>query len=323
MPTHISVPPARSRGRRAFVSGHHSRRLRSALLCCAGAAIVSAGTVVVPATAQAAGSVYLGSTQMGEQQLERQTGQQMSSHAYGTFQNGVPQGRMITVKAPGTSWRTTAGAQPGSALYNNIVRWADTIRSRPGPILVAFHHEPEAAGSTSYGTQADYIAAYRRVVSIFRSRNVTNVTWTWQMTEWSFRVNAADRRSAPKWYPGDSYVDVVGSDAYNWSTCKGSSGRWEEFKVFGDPVVQFARAHGKLAAFPEFGSQADPRRAQWLANARDYLVANRATIAGAYYFNQMDPNANQHQTCKWPLSTSQEIDIYRQMARNTAVFRTD
>jgi hypothetical protein len=321
MSTPTVGPPARDR--RPVVPTGRSRRLRTALLGGVGAVIVTVGSVAVPTTAQAAGSVYLGATQGGELQLEKQTGQQLSSHAYGTFEQGVPQGRMLTVKSPGTAWRTTANAQPGSALYNNIVRWADTIRSRPGPIFVAFHHEPEAAGSTTYGTQADYIAAYRRVVAIFRSRNVTNVRWTWQMTEWSFRVSSADRRSAPKWYPGDAYVDVVGSDAYNWDTCKGANGKWEEFRVFAEPAVAFARSHGKLAAFPEFGSQAGSRRAQWLANARDYLVANRASIAGAYYFNQMDPNPNQHQTCKWPLSTSQEIDIYRQMARNTAVFRTD
>lgn len=323
MPTHSADSSARGPGRHAFGSDRPPRRLRKALLSCAGAAVVTAGSVTVATPAQAAPSVYLGSTQMGEQQLERQTGQQMSSHAYGTFERGVPQGRMITVKSPGTAWRTTANARSGSAIYGNIVRWADTIRSRPGPVYLAFHHEPESAGSTSYGTQAEYIAAYRRVVDIFRSRGVTNVKWTWQMTEWSFRVNPTDRRSAPKWYPGDSYVDVVGADGYNWSTCKGANGKWEEFKAFAEPVVQFARARGKQAAFPEFGSQSGTRRAQWLANARDYIVANRATIVAAYYFNQMDPNANQHQSCKWPLATSQEIDIYRQMARNTAVFRTD
>jgi hypothetical protein len=311
------------RGRHAFTSTRPSGRLRRALLCCAGAAVVTAGTLADPQPASAGNAIHLGATQGGEEQLERQTGEELSSHTYGTFTNGVPQGRMITVKAPGVSWRTLANAKPGSSLYNHIVRWADTIRSRPGPVYLAFHHEPEAAGSKSYGTQSDYIAAYRRVVDIFRSRNVTNVEWTWQMTAWSFKVNSGDRRSAPKWYPGDGYVDVVGADGYNWYTCQSGNGRWTEFKTFADPVLQFARAHGKQAAFPEFGSQADSRRAQWLKNARDYLVANRDIIVAAYYFNRMDPNGNKHQSCRWPLSTSQEIDIYRQMARDTASFRTD
>jgi hypothetical protein len=308
------------RGRHAYLPARPSARLRRVLLCGAGAAIVTAATFAVPQPAQAAERVFLGATQGGEEQLERQTGEELSSHAYGTFDRGVPQGRMITVKAPGVPWATVANAQPGSALYDNIVRWADTIRSRPGPVFVAFHHEPEAAGSKNYGTQAEYIAAYRRVVDIFRSRGVTNVDWTWQMTAWSFKVNSADRRSAPKWYPGDSYVDVVGADGYNWYTCQAGNGRWTEFRTFADPVLSFARSHGKLAAFPEFGSQADPRRAQWLSNARQYLVANRDIIAAAYYFNRMDPSG--HQSCRWPLSTNEEISVYRAMAQDSANFAT-
>jgi beta-mannanase len=277
--------------------------------------VVTVTGLSVPQPAEAARPVYLGATQGGVEQLERQTGEDLASHAYGTFDGGVPQGRMITVRAPGTKWSTVANARSGSALYKNIVRWADTIRSRPGPIYLAFHHEPEAAGSTGYGTAAEFAAAYRRVVEIFRSRNVTNVEWTWQMTAWSFRVQSSDRRAAAKWYPGNNYVDVVGADAYNWGSCGSGVGRWVPLSTLADPVVDFAQARGKLAALPEFGANTDPRRDEWLRDVHNYLQANRSSIAAAFYFNR--PPTNQDNTdCRWMVKTQEEISAYRNMARD-------
>ncbi len=276
------------------------------------------GTAAAPA--QAAPLVYIGAVSSGADVLQQQTGTPLSRHAYSFFSKSVPTARMITVKAPGVTWAAVASAQPGSSLHNDIVRWATAIKSRPGPVFLAYHHEPEAKGSLSYGTSDQYIAAYRRVVSIFRAQGVTNVRWTWQMTDWAFAVSTSDRRAAGKWYPGDSYVDVVGADAYNWYTC--GSGRWVELSTFVDPMLAFARAHGKKAALPEFGSQADPRRAQWLQNAHRYLAANSDVIVAAYYFNRMDPSPTQHQSCYWPLTTSQEISAVRAMALDTATFST-
>ena len=70
-----------------------------------------------------------------------------------------------------------AAAQPGSKLYGDIVRWATTIKSRPGPIFIAYQHEPEVAARTSLGSARDFVDAYRRVVTIFRSQGVNNVSY--------------------------------------------------------------------------------------------------------------------------------------------------
>ena len=40
----------------------------------------------------------------------------------------------------------------GVTLYADIVRWADTLKLRGSKVFVAFHHEPEAIGSTKFGT---------------------------------------------------------------------------------------------------------------------------------------------------------------------------
>jgi beta-mannanase len=221
---------------------------------------------------------------------------------------------MISVRASET-WRQVAGTQPGSALHNNIVRWAREIKSRGGNILVAYHHEPEAGGSTGYGTAQEFIAAYRKVVTIFRQQGVTNVQWTVQMTAWSFRAPSTDRRYAAKWYPGDAYVDNVGADAYAWGACGEGQGNWLELKAIVDPVLAFARAHGKAASLPEFGAHADSRREQWIRNAHRYFLDNQDVLAAAFYFNRLPTNLA-NADCRWALRTEGEYDAFGDIARD-------
>lgn len=273
----------------------------------------SASSAFIPGS----GQVYLGAAG-NSQALARATGMSLSDHAYAYFNGGVPTGRMITVKDNGT-WRSVAAAGPGSATYNNIVRWAQTIKARGGLIMFAYHHEPEGANSKRFGTSAEFIQAWRRVVTVFRAQGVRNAIYTWQMTAWAFRASPGDPRYAARWYPGDDYVDSVGADAYNWGVCGEGSGNWQELKTLGDPVLALARAHGKDASFPEFASHADSHRAQWTYNALQYIATNRSQITGAFYFHR-PPTVAANNDCKWPLSASAEFQAYASLGRNRAYF---
>ena len=308
--------PAGGRRSRVRRPGPLSRRALSAWSVFA---LAVATPVVIATPAQAATPMYLGA--VGEvQALSARTGEQLATHAYAQFSSKVPNARMITVRTS-ASWRQVAAAAPGSAVHEDIVRWADTIKSRPGPVLVAYHHEPEASGSSRYGTAAEYISAYRKVVSVFRSRGVTNVQFTWQMTAYSFRAPAGDARAAARWYPGDGYVDVVAADAYNWSDCGHGNDVWRELSWLADPALAFAKAHGKRAALAEFASDPDPRREQWLRNAHQYLAANQSALTAAFYFNR-GPTNSANQDCSWTLTTAAEFDAYGDIARDRSRFRT-
>jgi hypothetical protein len=70
---------------------------------------------------------------------------------------------------------------------------------------------PWSVGQTS-NIGAPFIAAWRRVVGIFRQQGATNVGFWWTPLEGS-----PDRAGINSSYPGDAYVDWVGSDVYN--TC--------------------------------------------------------------------------------------------------------
>ena len=63
-----------------------------------------------------------------------------------------------------------------------------------GTVMVAYNHEPEAAAGGYRGTASEFIAAWRRVVTIFNQQGANNVEWTLQMTAYSFKVSSGDPR---------------------------------------------------------------------------------------------------------------------------------
>lgn len=266
-----------------------------------------------PSVTMPGGKIY-GGVDGDWQTAQARTGLTMGRHTYGNLEGSVPQGRMITFNS-GSTWRQIASAKPGSAIYNNMVRWANTIKSRGGNVLVAYSHEPEISSKTWMGSSSDFKAAYAKFVNIFRTQGATNVKFVLQLTAWSYRSNDSDPSNVAKWYPGDAYVDVLGADAYNWSNCGVGKSKWVELQTLMDPVLSFAKSHSKMVALPEYGATADSRRAQWLTNAKSYLIANEAWVAAAYYFNR-PPTNPKNQDCKWQLTTNAEYSGLASLLRD-------
>lgn len=114
--------------------------------------------------------------------------------------------------------------------HDNYIRgWANGLRDLGFRVYIRFAHEmngnwyhwcgADKGGQPSPTRQANYRAAWRHIVNIFREVGAHNVRWVWC-------VNTSD---CPKtnwleaFWPGSDYVDVMGVDGYN-----GYSG-WREF----------------------------------------------------------------------------------------------
>lgn len=294
---------------------------RASTIAATSLAAVLGVTTLSPAPAQAtlSGSnqrVYFGAAgQVTE--LNRRTAGSMGAHAYSRLNTRrIPRARMITIN-DSARWSQVANARAGSAIHANIVRWANALKHR-GVVMVAFQHEPEA-GTRSKGTPAQYQAAHRRVVTIMRNKGATNVKFMVQMTAWSFKTKKSDRRHISKWYPGDRYVDVVGADAYNWNTCGEGRGRWKQLSDIAGPALRFAKNHNKQFALPEFASHRGSRRAAWVRNAKAWMVNNKSSFAGAYYFNRPPTNAS-NSNCRWTLTTSGEYSAISSITTATRHF---
>jgi hypothetical protein len=250
------------------------------------------------------------------QNLALRVGAPLALHAYGQLNGPVPSGARFVNMQPNIPWRTIATASTGSSTYNDVARWADTLKARGGNILMSFSHEPEGKSSQDLGTAADFIAAFQKVHQIFTARGATNVEFVWNMTSNAFRVKTTDPRYAPKWYPGDAYVDDVAAEAYNWYNCGEGKGIWISFQDRVTAPLAFAQAHGKKMVVAEWASQSDYRRAQWLRDATAFLKANKASFRGVFYYQSPTPRAG----CTWMLSSTADISAFSEMARDRLTF---
>jgi hypothetical protein len=105
-------------------------------------------------------------------------------------------------------------------------------------IWFAWQHEPSTPQQG--GTPAQFVAAWRHVHDYLQAQGVKNLRYTLILTAQNFRNDYNGSNSpwkASALFPGTQYVDVLGSDGYNWDCTNGrpcSPGAWTSFaSVFG------------------------------------------------------------------------------------------
>jgi beta-mannanase len=109
--------------------------------------------------------------------------------------------------------------------------WAKKIKQVQGTVLVRILHEFNGDWYPWCIVNNDkdpslFIKAYRRIHDIFKAQDVKNVKFIWcpnsmsvPQEKWNFVMDA---------YPGDEYVDYVGTDVYNGAGQKSSV--WRSFR---------------------------------------------------------------------------------------------
>jgi hypothetical protein len=103
---------------------------------------------------------------------------------------------------------------------------AERYKALGAQILLRIGYEFDGEWN-GYGEQA-YIAAFRRIVDIFRAENASNVEFVWNSY-------ICDNTEIYRWYPGDGFVDWF---CFNVVTAKFAAGWFaEEAKKHGKPVM--------------------------------------------------------------------------------------
>jgi len=100
--------------------------------------------------------------------------------------------------------------------------YADSVRDFGHPVVIGFGHEMNGTWY-SWGFKstkpAAFVAAWRHVVTLFRTLGAKNVTWLWTVNIINDTRTGQIPRPTP-WWPGGSYVNWVGIDGYylkpNW-----------------------------------------------------------------------------------------------------------
>jgi len=153
------------------------------------------------------------------------------------------------------------------------------------PALTFLRFAPEMNGSwspwgvrTPGNSAAVYVAAWRHVVSIFRSAGVHRVKWVWC-------PNVDDNGVLPftRLYPGDRWVDWVGMDGYNW----GGSYGWQSFTaIFASSYDTLARLTTKPMMIAETGSgENGGSKAAWITQTFSHELPKFSRLAALVWFN--------------------------------------
>lgn len=97
--------------------------------------------------------------------------------------------------------------------YDGYLRlYADSVKDYGHQVVIGFGHEMNATWySWGYGkTPAPtFVAAWRHIVTVFRTEGADNVTWLWT-------IQADEPGTGPvaSWWPGANYVTWIGIDGY-------------------------------------------------------------------------------------------------------------
>lgn len=95
-----------------------------------------------------------------------------------------------------------------------LIRFAYEMNLSPGAGIPWGGGQGAFAGNAA----ADYVAAWRHAVEIFRAEGATNAEWVWAPN--------IDDGGLPfaQYFPGDEWVDAVGLDGYNWGSAFAATG---------------------------------------------------------------------------------------------------
>ena len=184
-----------------------------------------------------------------------------------------------------------------SGYANQVKAWGKQLFIRPGHEMNGDWYKyggQNNGGGTLNGfgdpTKADgperFIAAYRRIVDIFNSQGVTNVTWVWCPNNGSSPDSPWNTYDA--YYPGDEYVDWVGMDGYNFGTTQSWSA-WVEFFSIYNNFYHSLEIYNKPMMIGEFASVEDNqnvnRKADWIKYAYLYTKAVFKKIKAITWFH--------------------------------------
>jgi hypothetical protein len=297
--------PRLHRGQRIFLTGVGLRRRQARTPLSNGCAatargLPTCGTYLGAAHGSNTSPVDLESATGGRLGIRRTywTASQVRS-AVTLARSDLARGRLpwISFKLP-HSWADMAAGR-GDAWARNI---ATRLSALPGPVWIAFHHEPEGDGDITTWRRIQ-----ERLAPIVR-RTASNVAYTVILTGWNELYGDAQFRLDNIW-PRNVKIDVAGFDVYNQygvvddgvTNTKGTNLNTAYFQ----PISAWAASHDVAWGLAETGytnaaSLVDP---DWVKRTYGEMTA-QGGIAFTYFDTTLNSVAN------WALSTVTKKQAY-------------
>lgn len=198
-----------------------------------------------------------------------------------------------STKPPGSgSWYDVANGSQDAW----IQQITDGMKAMVKPIWWCVHHEPydDGVGGKNWNgdpnqTTTNFRAMYDRLYQFTKNSNIVLMP---VLQSAPFSPSVGGKQDIGPWIPAS--CDIIGLDTYNhWYPLPGKS-RWREPSVcFGDALNAVA-SYGKKVVMAEYGVRTDPanpgRAAQWMRDAKAYLLSTGVTVAMSYF--DSDRNVN-------------------------------
>lgn len=209
----------------------------------------------------------------------------------------------------------------GKSLYATIAdggcdgflrNMADNLRTYQKPIFLRFAWEmnlPDMYWSIhkTHSTPKEFIAAWQHMHDIFQNEKATNVRWVL-----SFNTSSANTVPYKQLYPGDTYVDWVAIDGYNWGNTHDWS-RWTNFNgVFRNSYNELTLLTEKPVMLSEVNSSptgTGGNKAEWLDDMLAVQIPNNfPNIDAIVFFNE---DKTKGEKVDWTIHSQDDISILR------------
>jgi hypothetical protein len=244
------------------------------------------------------------------QALQRQIGRRLDIvHVYVRPQAAFPttseraflrQGSTLLV-----SWALNDTRGIAAGRYDGLIgQMAREVKALGKPVFLEWRWEMDRPNlRAEVGSPADYVAAWKHIRAVFVRQHADNVAWTWCPTSRGFASG-----DAAAFYPGDSEVDWVCTDAYP------GPGPYRPFADVVRPFLAWASHHPKPIMIGEYGVPASyppQQRARWLRGAAQTARAD-PQIKAMVYFDASPPGQLPNRS--YALDSPAAVQAFRSIA---------
>ncbi len=212
------------------------------------------------------------------------------------------------------------------------------VRALGRPVFLRYAPEMNEPRNRAWvDAPAGYVAAWRHVHDLFAG---VRAAWVWSPSARAFDASPgsarafdtgqssasaldagqdsapaldAGRPGAARYYPGDQYVDWIGTDAYNAYGCRAGA-RWTELADLLKGFYAWGSGRNKPLMVAETGSTEDPadpgRKARWFDHATTALAGSMPNVEAVVY---VDATLG----CDWRSTTSpRAAAAFKRMAQD-------
>ena len=187
-------------------------------------------------------------------------------------------------RIPMISWNGTLTLGIAAGAEDSLIaERADAVRALGRTVLLRWMWEMDGNQKQEDSlVPPSYVLAWRHIHDVFQSRGATNVEWIWCPNASAFQPGG----DAPKYYPGDEYVDWICADGYNWNPGRPGD-KWKSFSEIYSAFYDWSLYRRKPMMVGEFGVQerAPDEKARWLADARQAVKSQFPAIGAVVYFD--------------------------------------